>query len=232
MKNKQQAIILASGGLDSFVVAHYVKNLGKEIKLLFFDYNQKSFNEEKFCVQKLAKQLKAELKIIDITWLGKISTSLINKNKKTGKDEIINWYVPCRNTIFISSALAYAESDFLSKKIKSNIYSGIKYEGELCFKDTTPKFLKKINELTKVCVQKGNYKIIAPFINKDKENIIELANNLKINLQDTYSCYIGKGFKKLNNKKIPIHCGKCAGCLARKKGFKFSNVKDISIYEK
>jgi len=227
---KNHAIILVSGGLDSFVTAHYVKKLGKNIKLIFFNYGQKCLNEEKFCVKNLARQLNSELEIIDLTWLGKISTSLINKNKKTGNDEIINWYVPCRNTIFISIALAYAESDFLSKKIKSDIYIGIKHEGDLCFKDTTPKFLKKINDLAHVCVQKGNYKIIAPFIDKDKEEIIELAKKSNIDLQKTYSCYFGKGFKIVNKEKIPIHCGKCAGCLARKKGFKFSNMNDISIY--
>jgi 7-cyano-7-deazaguanine synthase len=235
-ENKKHAIILASGGLDSFVTAYHVKEKFKEkISLLFFDYGQQCLNEELFCVKKLAKKLKSRLKVINLKWLGDISTSLINKGKG-GKEEIIKWYVPCRNSLFLISALAHAESDFLSKNKKTDIYIGVKYEGELSFKDTTSEFIRKINELTKKAVQKGEYKIKAPFLYKDKEDIIEIGKNLGVNFQDTYSCYIGKGFKitKKNgiSKKIPIHCGKCAGCLARKKGFKFSNVEDNSLYLK
>ncbi len=235
-KKDNQAILLASGGLDSFVTAHYIKKkLGKDVKILFFNYGQQCLKEELFCLRKLAKQLKAKLKIIKLKWLGDISTSLINKGKG-GKEEIINWYVPCRNSIFILSALAHAESEFLSKNKKSDIYVGIKYEGDLSFNDTTPEFIKKINELAKKAVQKGEYKIKAPFIKKDKEDIIEIGRKLGVNFLDTYSCYIGKGFKNIKrkgkSKKIPLHCGKCAGCLARKKGFKFSEIKDNSLYLK
>lgn len=226
---RQGAIILASGGLDSFVLGYYLKKVKKikNIKLLFFDYGQKCIKEELYCVKQLAKQLKARLKIIDVKWLGDISTSLINKNNKTGKDEVINWYVPCRNSIFLLSALAHAESLFLSGKEKNNIFIGIKHEGELTFNDTKPEFVKSINELVKNAVQKGEYEIIAPFIDKDKEDIIEFAKKIKVPLQYTYSCYIGTGKSR---DGIPIHCGKCAGCLGRKKGFKFSSVEDPTLY--
>jgi 7-cyano-7-deazaguanine synthase len=231
----KQAIILTSGGLDSTVTAMHLKeryqSKYKQVRLLFFNYGQKALKEELFCARKLAKKMNAELKVIGLKWLGKISTSLINTNKKTGKGEVIKWYVPCRNSLFLLAALAHAESEYIKNKNKTDIFIGIKYEGELCFKDTTPKFVKKINELIGVCVQKGDYKIKAPFLNKDKEDIIELANKIKIDLENTYSCYIGKGFKKIKNKKMPVHCGKCAGCLARKKGFEFSTVEDPSIYE-
>ena len=225
---KRKAFVLVSGGLDSVVLTNHIKKVEKieDIELLFFNYGQRCFEEELFCVKKLAENLNIKFKIIDMKWLGEISTSLINKNKKTGKDEIIKWYVPCRNSLFLFSALAHAESEFLSKEIKSNIYIGIKHEGELSFKDTTPKFLEKVNEFIIECVQKGDYKIIAPFINKDKEDIINLSKKLEVPLELTYSCYIGSGKKDLT------HCGKCAGCLARKKGFKFSGIEDKSIYSK
>ncbi len=231
MMNKQ-AIILASGGLDSSVLSFYVKNKLKinKIKLLFFDYNQKALKEELFCVRNLAKKLEAKLEIIDVKWLGEISTSLINRNKKTGKNEIIKWYVPFRNSILLVNALSIAESEFIKKGITSDIFLGIKYEGELRFKDTTPGFLNEINRLAKFS-QKGKFGIIAPFINKDKEDVIELAEKLGINLEETYSCYLGAGFAKINGRKIAIHCGKCAGCKARKKGFRFSSIKDKSIYK-
>jgi len=226
----KRAIILTSGGLDSSVLAYYVKKNLKinKIRLLFFDYGQKAVEEELFCVKNLAKKLKSKLEIIDLKWLGKISTSLINKGQG-GKEELIKWYVPFRNSLFLISALAFAESEFIKTGKESEIFLGIKYEG-LGFKDTTPNFLKEINRLAKFS-QKGKFKIIAPFVDKEKEDIIEFGRKMRVRLDDTYSCYLGGGFARINNKKLAIHCGKCAGCKARKKGFKFSDVRDISLYK-
>lgn len=227
---RKQTILLASGGLDSSVLAFYLKKrLRKRIKMIFFDYGQKALKEEMFCVKNLAEKLKSELKIIDLRWLGKISTSLINKGKNS-KEEIIKWYVPFRNSLFLVSALSIAESEFIKKGTESYIFIGIKYEGQLRFKDTSKEFLIEINKLAEFS-QKGRFKIMAPFINKDKEEIIELGKELGVSSEETYSCYLGGGFTKVNGKKIPVHCGKCAGCKARKKGFRFSNIKDISLYK-
>ncbi|MDD5192585.1 MAG: 7-cyano-7-deazaguanine synthase [Candidatus Nanoarchaeia archaeon] len=230
------AIILCSGGLDSIVLAHYLKKIEKieNLKLIFLDYGQKSLKEELSCVKKASEELESELKIINLRWLGEISTSLINKqtNEKEIKNiknenELISWYVPCRNALFLLIGLAIAESEFISKNEKYDVYLGIKHEGELQFKDTTPEFLKQMNKTIEFCTQDWNYKFIAPFLKKDKEEVIEIAKKLNINLQDTYSCYIGKGFK--NN--LPVHCGICGGCKSRKKAFKFSNITDPSVYE-
>jgi 7-cyano-7-deazaguanine synthase len=227
----KQAIILTSGGLDSSVLAYYVKKKLKvnKIGLLFFDYGQKALEEELFCVKLLARKLKSKLEIIDLKWLGKISTSLINK-RQGGKEEIIKWYVPFRNSIFIVNALAIAESNFIKTNMESEVFLGIKYEGDIRFKDTTPKFLEEVNRLAKFS-QKGKFRILAPFIDKDKEEIVELGKRLGVNFKDNYSCYLGGGFAKIKGKKIAVHCGKCAGCLARKKGFRFSDVRDNSLYK-
>ncbi len=234
-----KAIVLVSGGLDSIILVYYLRKVKKikEIKLVFLDYDQKSLKEELFCVRKATKKLNVKLEIIDVKWLGKISTSLINKKvskKRLGKikekEELISWYVPCRNSLFLLIALSIAESKFISKKERYDVYIAIKYEGELQFKDTTPEFFEQMNKTAKFCTQKGNLKFVAPFLKKDKEELVELSKKLKINLEDTYSCYIGSGFKKIKNKITPIHCGVCGGCKSRKKAFKFSNIKDPSFY--
>jgi 7-cyano-7-deazaguanine synthase len=230
------AIILVSGGLDSAVLAHYLSKKEKirNIKLIFINYRQKSFREEFSCVKNLAKELNCELKIIDAKWLGEISTSLINKktaqkiNEIKKDKEIISWYVPCRNAIFLLIGLSVAESEFISKNKKYNVYLGIKNEGKLRFKDTTHGFLEQMNKLTGFCTQTGNFEFIAPFLHKEKEELIELAEKLKIDLKKTCSCYIGKGFDKDKN---PIHCGICCSCKARKKAFNFSGIEDPTIYK-
>ncbi len=230
------AIVLCSGGLDSVILAHYLKKIDQieNLKLVFLDYGQKALGEELFCVKKVSAELNSDLKIIDVKWLGEISTSLINKEVDESeiknineKEELISWYVPCRNALFLLIGLALAESEFISKNKKYDVYLGIKYEGELQFKDTTPEFLEQMNKTAEFCTQDGNYKFIAPFLKKDKEELIKMAGGLGVDLKNTYSCYIGKGFEN----GIPVHCGICGGCKARKKGFRFSDVEDSSIYK-
>ena len=237
------AILLISGGLDSIVLAYYLKKIKKikNLKLVFFNYGQKALKEELFCVKKAADALKSELNVINIEWLGKISTSLINKKTRKNerkiiekiplKEELISWYVPCRNAIFLLVGLAMAESEFIARKKRYDVYIGIKYEGEIQFKDTTQEFLEQMNKTAKFCTQKGNLRFIAPFLKHEKEDLIMLAKKLKVNLEYTYSCYIDGGFRNFKNKKVPVHCGTCPGCKARKKGFTFSGVDDSSFYK-
>jgi len=238
---KKNAIILLSGGIDSATAAYYIKKRIKPKKLifLFFDYGQRALKEERFCVKKLAKLLKAELKIINLKWLGDISTSLVNiqkkvpktkerdlKDVKQGQKEILRWWVPCRNSIFILAGLAHAESLFISEKEKYDIYIGLKSEGRVHFKDTTSKFIKKVNTLAKEATHHGKYKILAPLIKYDKDEIVKLGEKLKVPWIYTYSCYIGT-----SEKGKPIHCGDCLNCKLRQKAFYWANIPDPSIYK-
>lgn len=237
---KNNAIIILSGGLDSSVVAYQVKNKNpKKIKSIFFNYNQRTLRQEEFAAREISKRINAEFIKVDIQWLGKISNSLINTKEKvketTEKDiediekenkDIINWWIPCRNSLFINIALAYAESYYLLKKEIYDVYIGIKDEGKVAMKDTTKEFLEVMNRMQKHATNDGIYKIISPLINKDKPETVEIGNKLKIPFELTYSCYIGEPFK--NNKLV--HCGYCSNCMQRKKAFHFSSVNDPSNY--
>ena len=111
MKN---ALILCSGGLDSVVTANHVKKRLKYDKLtiLFFNYKQKTLIQERNASKKCARELNAEFIEINLRWLSDISTSLINKegeitkvnryDLKDTKKESEKWYVPCRNTLFLT----------------------------------------------------------------------------------------------------------------------------------
>ncbi len=232
MKN---AIILCSGGLDSVVASYLVKEKYSKLKFLFFDYGQRALKEEEHCSRKIAKRLKADFIKIDLKWLGKISVSSINKKGKyketsekdledTSKD-IINWWVPARNSIFLINALAFAESEFLKNKERYEIIIGLKNEGREHMKDTTPKFLKKINELAEEGTHDGEYKILAPLIELDKIEVIKLGEKLNVPFDLTYSCYV-----ESKNKNKLEHCGKCLNCMLRKKSFYWSGVKDPTLY--
>ncbi|MBS3150182.1 7-cyano-7-deazaguanine synthase [Candidatus Woesearchaeota archaeon] len=235
------AIIILSGGLDSSVVAYQVKSQNpNKIKCIFYDYGQRTRKQEEFAARKISKNIQAEFIKIDILWLGEISTSLINSEKKVHKttekdmeniqrekEDIINWWVPCRNSIFINIALAHAESEFISKKEKYDIFLGIKDEGKVHFKDTTPEFLKIMNKMQEHATDAGNYKISSPIINKDKVETVELGNKLNVPFELTYSCYKSEPMK---NGKL-IHCGYCSNCMQRKKAFYFAGIRDPSEYK-
>jgi 7-cyano-7-deazaguanine synthase len=228
----RKAIILCSGGLDSVTTAYYVKNKlnYKKITILFFDYGQRSVNQERKCSKLCAKKLRAEFKEIKLKWLGEISNSLINtkgkiknlnkKDLKNTSEESKKYYVPCRNTIFLTYALALAETDYVKSKIASDIFVGFKCEGNESYPDTTEEFVDEMNRLSKTgCSHK--FEIKAPLIKKDKEDIILLGKKLGVDFKHTFSCYAPKNGKQ---------CGYCLACKLRKAGFYWAGIRDESDY--
>lgn len=225
-----EAIVVCSGGIDSVVTAYYVKKKLKfnSITILFFNYGQKTVDMERKMSRKCARNIKAKFIEISMKDVGKISNSLINKKGKTTrlkrtdlkdtKEESKKWYVPCRNLIFLSYASALAESISV-KGDKSEIFVGFKNEGKESFPDTTQEFLDKLNKLN-LSSTIGKFKIRAPLIMKDKEDIINLGDKFDVDFRDTFSCYIGK-YK---------HCGHCLACKLRQEGFYWANIKDPTIY--
>lgn len=228
MKN---AIILCSGGLDSVVTSYYVKRkLGYDkIKILFFDYGQRNLKSEMRYSKKCALDINAEFIKIKLPCLKEISHSLINSNKKSKKlnrkdlkdtkKESEKYYVPFRNGVFLVYSLAFAESLFLKERNKSDIFVGFKCEGKESYSDTTKEFINGVNKLSKIGTE-GKFKIVAPLIDKDKEDIILLGSELGVDFKKTFSCYINSIF----------HCGRCLACMLRKEGFYWANVKDKTRY--
>ena len=232
MGNKKKSIILCSGGLDSVVTAHYVssKSNYQELIILFFNYGQKSLIQERACSKQCASGLGGRFVEVGLGWLGEISNSLINKSgkvKKLKKSDLKDtkkegekFYVPCRNTVFLVHALALAESIFIKEKVNSDIFVGFKCEGKESYPDTTKKFVKEMNKLGRIgCA--GDFKIIAPLISKDKEDIVQLGRKLGVDFKKTFSCYVSA-------KK---HCGTCLACQLRKVGFYWAGVEDVTDYD-
>lgn len=228
----KKAIILCSGGLDSVVTAHYVKKKlnYNSIQVLFFNYGQKALDEERKASKLCARNIKAKFIEISLPELENLSTSLINlpgKTNKIGKEDLKDtkeeskkWYVPCRNLLFLSYASALADSIFIKSNMNSDIFIGLKCEGENSYPDTTKEFLTKMNSLLSTSCS-FRIEIKAPLIDKDKEDIISLGNDLQVSLEKTFSCYVPK-------KKQ--HCGTCLACALRKQGFYWANIKDKTSY--
>ncbi|MFP3190606.1 MAG: 7-cyano-7-deazaguanine synthase [Thermoproteota archaeon] len=248
MVEKRGAICLVSGGVDSVTMLYYVLHSFKPLDTLviFCNYGQRTFNEEHYCISKICESLNLKMKTIDITWLGEISTSLLVKKDieipetkieelwipEKAKERILRWWDPCRNAILILIGLAHAESFDISRKTKYDIYIGIRRETPVAMKDNTPEFLNKMNELVDYATHYGEYKINAPLIFYDKDQIVKLGQQLGVPWKYTYSCYRGNlGFVEIEGDKIPIHCGWCSNCRRRALAFKDSGVRDPSYYK-
>ncbi|MBU8849513.1 MAG: 7-cyano-7-deazaguanine synthase QueC [Desulfobacterales bacterium] len=225
-----KAIVLSSGGIDSTTAMAIAKSRGKEIYALSFRYGQRHFIEIK-AAQKVARSLGVKThKIIDIDlrqFGGSALTDEINVPKhdttdEIKKDEIPITYVPARNTIFLSYAMAWAEV------LKAaSIYIGVTAVDYSGYPDCRPAFIeafeKMANLATKTGVTKETVlKIETPLIHLSKAEIIKTGTALGVDYSLTISCYDPDS----NGKS----CGRCDSCLHRIKGFKKAGIKDPTLY--
>lgn len=218
------AVILLSGGLDCTVALAAVRNNYDEMLALTFDYGQKSVKEEIKSAAVISEYYKIRHKTIVIDWLKKISSSSLTSDEnivQITKDELDNRdvtqksadsvWIPNRNALFVNIAACFAES-----LNYNTIIIGANKEEGATFKDNTPEFVESINIALKYSAN-NNIKLIAPLINMNKKEIVEICNNLKVPLNLIYSCYIS-GDK---------HCGKCESCLRLKRALELNNRHDI-----
>jgi 7-cyano-7-deazaguanine synthase len=242
----RSAVVMISGGVDSVTTTYYVKKVLRPKKqlLIFCDYKQRTYAYEEFCIKKVSRELHIPLKIVDLKWLGHISTSLLTHPEKeipeTKEDDlwdpvkarqrILRWWDPCRNAILLLVGLAHAESFYISKNERFDVYIGIRRETPVAMKDNTPAFLEEMNRLAEQATHHGGYKLFAPLITYDKDRVVKLGEELGVPWEYTYSCYSGHGFRRKDGKKLPVHCGICSNCKRRKMAFKEAGVKDPSAY--
>ncbi len=223
----KKAICLISGGLDSAVTSYIAKNMNYEIYALTFRYGQRH-SKETLSSKKIAKSLNSKKHVIfDINLSQFGGSSLVDKTKKIKEnkleeigEKIPSTYVPARNTIFLSIALAYAEvekADAIFIGVTATDYSG--------YPDCRPNYInayqKLANLATKRAVEKKQVKIMTPLIDLSKSEIIKKGINLKVPFEKTWSCYRGE-------EKA---CGKCDSCKLRLNGFKKAGYTDPLDYK-
>ena len=158
------AVLLTSGGVDSVTTAYFVKYRLKAPKmiLVFADYKQRTHDYEKFCIEAIGKELGAPVKLIDLRWLGDLSTSVLTKpgtpiaetkeedlwNAKKAEERILKWWDVVRNLELVTVGLAHAESMDLGRYLSMgereiwDVYIGIRRETPVAMKDNTPEFLR------------------------------------------------------------------------------------------
>jgi 7-cyano-7-deazaguanine synthase len=225
----KKAVCLISGGLDSAVSAYIAKNEGYNIYGLTLNYGQRHSREIE-SAKEIVKSLKAKKHILLDLELSKFKGSSltdsninieINKKIKDIGKKIPSTYVPARNTIFLSIALAFAES------INSNsIFIGATSTDYSGYPDCRPEFFDAFQKMADIATKKSiegeRIQIKTPLLYLSKKDIILKGTELNVPFEKTWSCYKGHKFA----------CGKCDSCLLRLRGFKEANIVDPIKYEK
>ena len=227
----KKAVVLSSGGLDSTTAVAVAKNQDFEIYSISFDYGQKSRKYELRSAKKVARFFNVkEHKIfkIDLRTLGGSAlTDIINIPKRRSlkhiQREIPVTYVPARNTIFLSIALAYAEVIG-----SQDIYIGVNAIDYSGYPDCRPEYIKAFQNLAnlalKMTISGKKIKIHTPLINLKKSEIIKLGIKFGVDYGLTHTCY--------DPDEKGRACGECDSCILRIKGFKEANLKDPITYRK
>jgi len=214
----RSAVVLLSGGLDSATVLAYAVSKGFACHTLSFDYGQRHRIELK-AARKVSKSLGAlDHKVVKVgldAFGGSALTADISVPKKRSHKDIGEGipvtYVPARNTVFLSLALAYAET-----LGALDIFIGVNALDYSGYPDCRPEYIRAFQRLadlaTKAGVEGGRFKIHTPLIKLTKAEIIRLGYKLGVDYSMTVSCY--------NPSPDGTPCGVCDSCRLRAKGFR------------
>ena len=222
---KKRAVVLCSGGLDSATVMAIAKNQGYDIYSLSFRYGQRHHIELE-SADRVSRHFSAVQHLMLTIELDKIGgsalTSAIDVPKGRTQDalpvEIPITYVPARNTIFLSYALAWAE--VLGA---ADIFIGVNALDYSGYPDCRPEYIASFEAMANLATKAGvegttRIKIHAPLLNMTKAEIIRTGAALGVDYSMTHSCY----------DPLPdgSPCMQCDSCMLRKKGFDEAGIKD------
>lgn len=227
-EKKKKAVILLSGGLDSATALAIAKAQGFDCYALSFRYGQRHAIELE-CATQVAKSqgvVEHRTVTIDLGAFGGSALTDMNLNvpHTAGKpDEIPITYVPARNTVFLSYALAWAE--VLGS---TDIFIGVNALDYSGYPDCRPEFIaayeKMANLATKAGVTGNKLTIHTPLIDLTKAQIIQKGLELGVDYGVTSSCY--------DPAPDGAACGTCDSCRLRLKGFKEAGSTDPRKYDR
>ena len=225
----KKAVILLSGGLDSTTTLAIAQNSGFKLFGLTFRYGQRH-KYEIAAAQKIAQAYNlADHKITEIdlrTFGGSALTDDLDvpkdRNNGTMNEFIPITYVPARNTIFLSFALAWAEvlgANDIFLGVNSMDYSG--------YPDCRPEYIQSFANMANLATKAGiegkqSIKIQTPLINMTKKEIIKKGLKLGVDYSFTHSCY--------DPENDGISCGRCDACQIRLRGFQEAGIPDPIKY--
>ncbi len=220
-----KAVVLLSGGLDSATALACARSQGFDCYALSFEYGQRHNAELKAATQVARSQGAIEHRTISLD-LGAFGGSALTDNRidvpTSPTEGIPVTYVPARNTVFLSLALAWAEvlgADDIFIGVNAVDYSG--------YPDCRPEYIKSYEVMANLATRRGveghKLGIHTPLINLSKADIIRMGIKLGVDYSVTVSCYSADSQGRA--------CGKCDSCRLRGKGFADAGVADPTAYQ-
>ena len=219
--SERSAIILLSGGLDSSTVLAEATRSGRRCHALSFRYGQRHEHEIK-AASAIARHFEVlEHTVLDID-LAAFGGSALTDEISVPKDALENegipvTYVPARNTIFLSFALAYAEV-----REAREIWLGVNAIDYSGYPDCRPEYIAAFEAMANLATREGvegrGVSILTPLSRLDKTGIVNRAFELGVPLEHTHSCY--------DPVESGASCGRCDACLLRARGFDGANRTD------
>jgi 7-cyano-7-deazaguanine synthase len=231
MGNSKKAVVLSSGGIDSTTVMAIAKHEGYALYSLSFSYGQRHALELD-SARKVAGIFNVRKHLILNLDLDKIGGSALTGNLKVPKSRKANeiaagipvTYVPARNTIFLSYALAWAE--VLGS---SDIFIGVNAIDYSGYPDCRPEYIEAFERMANLATKASiegtlNIKIRTPLLRMTKAQIIQRGVKLGVDFSVTRSCY--------DPSPEGWACGQCDSCILRKMGFDQAGIPDPTVYIK
>ena len=223
MPTEKPAVVLLSGGLDSATVLAIAKQRGFRCHALSVNYGQRHISEL-IAAENVASVNSAEIKTIELnlrTFGGSALTDDIDVPEEEGEGIPVT-YVPARNTIMLSLALAWAEV-----LEAGDIFIGVNAVDYSGYPDCRPEFINAYEEManlaTKASVVGNRLTIHTPLIDLSKAEIIQQGAELGVDYSMTVSCY--------QADEAGRACGVCDSCRLRAAGFEAAGIKDPTRYK-
>lgn len=228
---ENKAVVLISGGVDSTTCIAIAGREGYEVFAVSFDYGQRH-RAELEAAKRVAKALGVSSHLILALPLDAIGGSALTSGIEVPKDVAIEemqnripvTYVPARNTVFLSLALAWAET------LKApDIFIGVNALDYSGYPDCRPEYIEAFEKMANLALKESvegrmRVRIHTPLINMTKAQIIKKGVELGVDFSMTHSCY--------DPDPLDRACGRCDSCILRKKGFAEAGIADPTQYTK
>lgn len=230
MNAPRKAVVLLSGGLDSSTTLAIAREQGFELWAISFDYGQKH-RFELDAARRLAQAFDVKKHVIVRIDLGAFGGSALTSDIEVPKDRSTDQmeaaipitYVPARNTVFLSTALGWAETLDCS-----DLFIGVNAVDYSGYPDCRPEFVEAFTRLANLATKTGvegtaDWKVHAPLIDLTKADIIRKGTALGVDYAMTHTCY--------DPNEAGLACGHCDACQLRLQGFEQAGLSDPAAYQ-
>jgi 7-cyano-7-deazaguanine synthase len=218
-----KTIAIVSGGMDSAVLAYFLKERGDRLYLLSFDYGQRHSKELNFA-RAMAVRLGVQHRIVDLTTISDMLRSVLTEQGSDipeghyAAESMAATVVPNRNAIMLAIAYGWAVS-IEADRVATGVHAG----DHFIYPDCRPEFILAFDLMETLATHgyaKKGLKLEAPFVEATKADIVGLGYNMKVPFEQTWSCYAGG----------EVHCSVCGTCVERRLAFREALVSDPTKY--